>query len=282
MVDLANYEVILLDCDGVIFEGEHALPGSIEALNYLESLGKRLYFVTNNASKSRETNALKLQGLGYSAKVEQIYGTSYAAPIYLRRNSPDISHVFAIGSNEFKQELKRAGLQVTSASDIPGLTTENTQTIRPDPSIQAVVSALSLNFTYMEGLYASLCIQNGAEFISCNYDAFLPFTPFNLPGSGCILAFLETATQKKAKIVGKPERFFFDLIAEKEELVDKSKFLMVGDRIDTDILFGVNSDIHTALVLTGASSRTDVAKYDYKPTYVVDSLATLVWPSHYS
>lgn len=275
MVELANYDVILFDCDGVIFEGETAIPGSIEALHSLEAQGKKLYFVTNNASKSRESNVLKLAGLGYQANVDQIYCTSNVTPTFLRRNAPHVNHVFVIGSEELKSELRKSGFQVSTATDIPGLSVENTLTLRPDPTIQAVVSALSLTFTYMEGLYASICIQGGAGFYSCNFDPFLPYKPFNLPGSGCILAFLETATQQKAQIIGKPERFFFDLISEREN-VPASKCLMVGDRLDTDILFGVNSSVDTALVLTGASSRDDLVKYEFKPTYIAESLAKLI------
>lgn len=275
MVDLTIYDVLLFDMDGVIYKGNEAVPGSIQALNFLESQGKRLYFVTNSASKSRESNCLKLISLGYNCRLEQIYCTSYTTPIYIARKAPHIRHIFAMGSDEFLAEFKKADFQITTISDISGLSIENIAKIRPDPTIQAVVFALSVNFSYFEGLYASFCIQNGAEFFTCNFDPYMSYNPFNLPGSGSVLAFLETATQRKATVIGKPERFFLDLISEKET-TPTSRWLMVGDRVNTDILFGVKASIDTALVLTGASSRETLELYDYTPTYISDSLADLI------
>ena len=265
-----RYDTILLDCDGVIYEGQHEIPGSIKALNQLEDSGKKLYFFTNNSSKTTEQLAKKLSDLGYNATSSQIYSTSRAAPAYLREFHPEVSKLFLIGMPGFRAELEKQGYNVIKYEDIEIPACDNyfelLEKLKPDPSIQAVLTGWDLKFSAWAATYASKCVQLGAHFIASNTDPYFTLSRRNMPGGGTVVSFLETALQRKAEVVGKPTTFMLDL-AIKEQSLDKIRCLMVGDRIDTDILFGINSGVDSVLVLTGVHTLEDTAKYGISPTY---------------
>lgn len=273
-----KYDTILLDCDGVIYEGQQAIPGSIKALNQLEDSGKKLYFFTNNSSKTTEQFAKKLTDLGYNASPSQIYSTSRAAPAYLREFYPSVSKVFLIGMPGYRSELEKAGYNVLKYEDIQVPVYDNyfelLEKLKPDPSIQAVLTGWDLKFSAWAATYASKCVQSGAHFIATNRDPFFILPRGKMPGCGTIVSFLETALRRKAEVIGKPTTFMLDL-AMKEQSLDKRRCLMVGDRLDTDILFGINSGVDSALVLTGVHSLEDVDSYGISPTYNFQNLLAL-------
>jgi phosphoglycolate/pyridoxal phosphate phosphatase family enzyme len=277
-INMEKYDTILLDCDGVIYEGQYEIEGSIKALNQLEDAGKKLYFFTNNSSKTAEQFAKKLSDLGYNARPSQIYSTSRAAPAYLQEFHPEVSKVFLIGMAGFRAELEKEGYTVLQYTDIEVPQCENyfelLEKLKPDPSIQAVLSGVDLKFSAWAATYASKCVQSGAHFISSNSDPYFILRRGKMPGCGTILSFLETALRRKAEIIGKPSTFMLDL-AIKEQSLDKSRCLMVGDRLDTDILFGINSGVDSALVLTGVHGVSDITNYGHNPTYIFQNLLAL-------
>mmetsp|Transcript_8057 Transcript_8057/g.11895 ORF Transcript_8057/g.11895 Transcript_8057/m.11895 type:complete len:278 (-) Transcript_8057:31-864(-) len=274
---MEKYDAFLFDCDGVIWRGNDPVPGSIETLNLLKSQGKKIFFITNNSSKTRTEFSQKLSDLGFQANPNQLYSTSMAVPKYLKKHYPEVSKLFLIGMEGFKEELQKEGFQVVKESDLPKVRLScfsELQNIEVDSSIDAVVTGSDMQFNYLSGCYACGLIQMGKKFLAACTDSYFVLKNGNMPGSGAILAFLEAASEQKAEVVGKPNSFMIDLVVEDWEL-DKSRCLMVGDRIDTDILFGTKAGIDTALVLTGASKEEDLQMFDFKPTYIYESVAKL-------
>ena len=118
------------------------------------------------------------------------------------------------------------------------------------------------------------CLQNGADFIALNEDRHFIFGTSIIPASGCTVKFLETATGKQAYVIGKPNRFIFDMIAEEHGL-ERGKTVMIGDNMESDILMGINSEIDTALVLSGVTSKEQINEFSYRPSYVLDCLGDI-------
>ncbi|CAL2269824.1 unnamed protein product [Prunus armeniaca] len=254
-----SVQTFIFDCDGVIWKGDKLIDGVPETLDLLRSKGKRLVFVTNNSTKSRKQYGKKFETLGLNVNEEEIFASSFAAAAYLKSiNFPKDKKVYVIGEEGILKELELAGYQYLGGPEDggkkidlkPGFLMEH------DENVGAVVVGFDRNFNYYKIQYGTLCIREnpGCLFIATNRDAVTHLTDAQeWAGGGSMVGAIRGSTQREPLVVGKPSTFMMDYLANEFGIL-KSQICMVGDRLDTDILFGQNGGCKTLLVLSGVTT----------------------------
>lgn len=254
-----SVETFIFDCDGVIWKGDSLIAGVPETLDMLRSKGKRLVFVTNNSTKSRKQYGKKFETLGLTVGEEEIFASSFAAAAYLESiDFPRDKKVYVIGEIGILKELELAGFKYLGGPDDgdkrielkPGFLLEQ------DKDVGAVVVGFDRYVNYYKIQYGTLCIREnpGCLFIATNRDAVTHLTDAQeWAGGGSMVGALRGSTQKEPIVVGKPSTFMMDYVSKKFQ-ISKSQICMVGDRLDTDILFGQNGGCKTLLVLSGVTT----------------------------
>uniref|UniRef100_A0A3P9JT21 Glycerol-3-phosphate phosphatase n=1 Tax=Oryzias latipes TaxID=8090 RepID=A0A3P9JT21_ORYLA len=285
---LDSVDSILFDCDGVIWRGDQAIPGAPQVINLLKQHGKKVFFLTNNSTKTRRMYADKMSTLGFEVTEQEVFGTAYGCAVFLQTACRlQGQKVFLMGSQAMRQELEAVGIQQTGVgpdhvSGGPG----DWANVPLDPEVKAVVVGFDQDFSYMKLNRAlQYLIQKDCLFVGTNRDTRLPLEGGRaVPGTGCLLQAVETAAQRQAQTVGKPSPFMFDCLASQFG-VERERCLMVGDRLDTDILLGSNCGLKTLLTLTGVSTLEDVAGHEESgcaerrrmvPDFYVESIADLL------
>ncbi len=251
--EFTKYDLFMLDCDGVVWRGESPINSAIKAIKLLEEMGKEVVFITNNATQSRADYARKFARFGLHIPTNRIYTSGYGTAIFLRENGLT---AYIVGEEGLRRELEEAGVIVLDDAE-------------------SVVVALDRGINYEKIAHASMLIRNGAFFIATNRDATIPTELGEMPGAGALVAAVEVASGKNPDIIiGKPEPYLFKLALE-ESGVPRDKALVIGDRLETDILGAKRSGIDSLLVLTGVTKKNGVGKGDLKPMFIVDSLLDL-------
>ena len=273
-----DVDCIVMDCDGVLWQGDKLLPGVRESIQLLREMGKRLVFVTNNSNKSRRQYVHKFETLGITVEKEEVFSAAFAAAAYLKTQQLE-GKAMVIGGQGIVDELNEMYIEVD-----PGVfnavqcTETDWEELDIDPDCAAVIVGQDTSFTYAKLAYASLAIQRGAKFVATNPDAGDAIGPGLMPGAGAIVAAVEKACGVAPEIyAGKPSAFLLELL--KGNHVDMTRTLVVGDRLDTDIAFGrAGGAGATVLTLTGVCGLEDVdaAMEDSEggviPDHIVQSL----------
>lgn len=270
-----NVDAILFDCDGVIYRGKDLVPNAAQAIkSLLRSKGNRVYFVTNNAATSRSQMKDKLSAMldCPSLQEHQMIPSSYSCAQYLikKLGNPqtldDKPTVFVIGTDGLRDEIQKAGFSVESeggsdSSDGPfSMSREELAAYdfrQDERKIDAVVVGLDTEFNYRKLCVATVHMQKNPEalFVATNEDAFdlVGADSRRLPGNGSLVRALETSSQRKAANVGKPSKILATLIQDEYKL-NPARTMMVGDRLDTDVKFGLDGGMISALVMTGCTT----------------------------
>ncbi|XP_057818268.2 phosphoglycolate phosphatase 1A, chloroplastic isoform X1 [Cryptomeria japonica] len=282
--DLINsVDTFIFDCDGVIWKGETLIDGVPETLDMLRSRGKSLVFMTNNSTKSRKQYRKKFEALGLTVQEEEIFPSSFAAAAYLKSiDFPQEKKVYVIGGEGILQELELCGIKGIGGPEDrdktiqfgPGFFIEH------DKDVGAVVVGFDQFINFYKIQYGTLCIREnpGCLFIATNCDAVGHFTDAQeWAGGGSMVGAIKGSTQKEPLVLGKPSTFMMDHVSKKFE-TDKSKICMVGDRLDTDILFGINSGCKTLLVLSGVTtlSMLQSPENDIQPDFYTEKVSNLL------
>ena len=274
-------DVFVFDCDGVVWKGDKLIPGVSETLEMLKAMGKRIFFVTNNSTKSRKGYLQKFRSLGLSVEAEEIYSSSYAAAAYLQSiDFPKDKKVYVIGESGIGEELDMVGIHHIGGPADAGKTVELAPGVRVhhDSDVAAVVVGFDRHFNYYKIQTAQLCINEnpGCQFIATNTDAVTHLTDAQeWAGNGSMVSCIKGCTNLEPVVVGKPSGFMLDNIASKFG-INKSKILMVGDRLDTDILFGQNNGANTMLVFSGVTTRETLENSQVNPDHLIPSIADLL------
>ncbi len=249
---------ILMDCDGVIWKGNQAIPGAKEALENLESLGYQLGFVTNNSSLSRDGFSQKFDSLGFPSEKYVILNSGYGAAVYLRDNK--LTKIFMIGEKGLQDELEYQDLTVS----------ENYH-----QDLQAVCIGWDRKLTWTKLADAMwVILNNNSQFVGTNPDNSFPSVDRLVPGAGAGIAALANACGKDPDIIiGKPNPYLLNLSLKEMNCSDSTRAVFIGDRLSTDILAGINANMDTILVQTGISDYH--LKKTILPTYTLDSLAQI-------
>ena len=257
-VSLADVDCIVMDCDGVIWQGDTLLPGARESIALLREQGKRLVFVTNNSNKSRKQYVYKFEQLGIAVEKEEIFSAAFAAAAYLKTRK-FAKKAFVVGGRGIVDELNEMQIAVDpGVFDAVECAEADWEELFVEDDVGAVIVGQDTRFTYAKLAYASLAIQKGARFVATNPDAADFLGPGLMPGAGAVAAAVETATGKAPEIyAGKPSAFLLELL--RGNGVDMARTLVVGDRLDTDVAFGRSGGAGlTVLTLGGVSSLYDV------------------------
>ncbi|KAK3007942.1 hypothetical protein RJ639_013355 [Escallonia herrerae] len=275
-----SVDAFLFDCDGVIWKGDSLIDGVPETLEMLRSKGKKLVFVTNNSTKSTRQYANKFSSLGITVTEDEIFSSSLAAAMFLKVNGfPREKKVYVLGEEGILEELELAGFTGVGGPE------DGTKTVQLKPnslfehdkSVGAVVVGLDQYVNYYKLQYGTLCIREnpGCLFIGTNRDAVGHMTDLQeWPGAGCMVAAICGSTQKEPIVVGKPSTFMMDFLLQKF-LISTTRMCMVGDRLDTDILFGQNAGCKTLLVFSGVTTQSTLEdpSNDIRPDYYTSKVS---------
>ena len=246
----------ICDMDGVIYLGNQLLPGVREFVNWLNEHGKQFLFLTNSSERSPKELQQKLQRMGLDIDEEHFYTSALATAAFLKKQAPGCT-AFVIGAPGLLNALYDAGITMNDV----------------DPDYVIVGETASYNYEVITK--AVRLVLNGARLIATNSDLTGP-TEFGIaPACRSLVAPVELATGRKAYFMGKPNplmmRTGLHLLG-----VHSEEAAMVGDRMDTDVIAGMESGLATVLVLSGCTSRTDVDNYPYRPTYILNGVGEIV------
>jgi len=279
LLDAVN--TFIFDCDGVIWRGDSVIDGVPEVLETLRAQGKRMFFVTNNSTKSREQYLGKFLKLGLNVEAEEIFSSSFAAAAYLEQINFKATgkKVYIIGEAGIGNELDLVGVPYLGGPDDKGKQPDMSPggRLEHDHDVGAVVVGFDRHINYHKIQYAQLCINEnpGCLFIATNLDAVTHLTDAQeWAGNGSMVGAIKGCTGKEPILVGKPSSLMIDYIVAKYK-VAPSEICMVGDRLDTDILFGKNNGLATALALSGVTTEEKLLSPENKvrPDYYVDTIA---------
>ena len=257
---LDKFETLLLDLDGVIYEGGRAIIDSIESITALMAKGVQVGFITNNASRTSEDIANQLQSFGLELNAEDVITSAQAGALLLKNQIPQGSKVLVVGGEGLRSNVSLAGFNIVESSK---------------DSPVAVIQGFDPSVGWKQLAEASYAIQQGAKWVATNQDWTIPREEGLAPGNGTLVSAVHTAVGQLPVVAGKPEKAIFETALEH---FGTSSAIYVGDRLDTDVLGANRSGIGSALVMTGVTTRKELlaAKPDSRPTYVLETLKDLL------
>jgi 4-nitrophenyl phosphatase len=258
---LQNIKGLIIDMDGVLWHDTEPLGDLPAIFEHIQATGLKVILATNNATRTIDEYHKKLRAFGVNLADWQVINSAQATGIYLQQKFPDGADVYVIGQPSLKNTLAELGFRII---------TEGAQVA------DVVVASLDFDLTYEKLKHASLLIQSGSEFVGTNTDASLPTPDGFIPGAGTIIGALEIACGKKAKIIGKPKPDLYQIALERLQLKPEET-LAIGDRLETDIAGAQAAGIHTALVLSGASTRAQAEDFYPQPEIIAMDLKDLVY-----
>jgi glycerol 3-phosphatase-2 len=260
------YDAALLDLDGVLYLGPDPVEHAAASVGAAAARGMRLAYVTNNASRSPEAVARHLSELGIPARPEDVVTSGQAAARLVVQRVPAGSAVLVVGSAALADLVETAGLRAVRTVEAAG-----------PGGPAAVVQGLSPETTWSDLAEAAVAVRGGALWVTGNVDATLPTGRGPLPGNGTMVQAVRTATGAEPVVAGKPEPA---LHQESVERTGAQRPLVVGDRLDTDVLGAVRGGADSLLVLTGVVDVAELlaAPAGSRPSYVAPDLRALLRP----
>ena len=255
---------LILDMDGVLWHGMTPLPGLPDFFEKIKTLGLNWVFATNNSSKTREQYVEKFAGMGVTIDPAQVMTSAVATAHYMLDNFPAGANVYVMGGDGLHHDIADVGFNVLDDDDYR-------------TPAQAVALGLNPAVTYEHMSIATIQImQHGAKFIASNADSTYPSERGLLPGAGALVASIETSTEQKPVVVGKPYPIMYQqglkLLGESATLDNTA---MVGDRLNTDIAGAIGVGMRSVLVMSGITQPADLETTDLKPDYVVSDITAL-------
>src|SRR6188472_1659711 len=245
-----------MDMDGVLVHEEHAIPGADRFLARLAELGLPFLVLTNNSIYTRRDLAARLKASGLTVPEEAIFTSALATAAFLQDQRPGGS-AFVIGEAGLTTAMHEAGYTLTERN--------------PD----YVVLGETRIYSFGRITQAIRLIVNGARFIATNPDPTGPSTEGPLPATGSVAALISRATGVEPYFVGKPNPMMFRSALNRIEAHSENTAI-VGDRMDTDVVAGIEAGLETILVLTGSTARDEVERYPFRPSRILPSIAEAI------
>src|SRR6476469_3496829 len=242
--------------DGVLVREEQVIPGADRFIGRLTDLAIPFLVLTNNSIYTRRDLAARLALNGLLVPEQRIWTSALATARFLDDQRPN-GTAFAIGEVGLTTALHEAGYTQTESS--------------PD----YVVLGETRTYSFERITTAIRLIEKGARFIATNPDPSGPSPAGPLPATGAVAALISTATGRQPYYIGKPNPLMMRSALNRLDAHSETT-IMVGDRMDTDIISGLEAGLRTVLVLTGSTSREQIEHFPYRPSRVVDSVADLV------
>uniref|UniRef100_A0A1A9URX9 Phosphoglycolate phosphatase n=1 Tax=Glossina austeni TaxID=7395 RepID=A0A1A9URX9_GLOAU len=257
-----SLEAVISDGDGVLWLNDRAIPGSPEAFNALTSRGKKTFICTNNSTRTRMSLMEKACGMGFKVTVDNIISSSHALAQYLKDMGFD-KPVYVIGREGLIKELAAVGIKYLEigSDDMKGTVKDMMNTIDLNDNVGAVVVGFDEYFSFPKLTKAcSYLMKPDCLLLATNTDERYPAGEMILPATGCFVRAIEACAERPAKVMGKPNKEFCAALL-KNGLIKPQTTLMVGDRGNTDVLFGYNCGFYTLFVGSGTNSLQDIEKW---------------------
>lgn len=246
----------ICDMDGVLYHGERLLPGTREFVEWLTKEKKQFLFLTNASERTPRELQEKMKRMGIEIDRSHFYTSALATAAFLQSQKPGGS-AFIIGEAGLINALYNVGYSMNSV----------------DPDY--VVMGETSSYSYEKIVQAVRLVMKGARLIGTNPDVSGPSGGGIVPATKALIAPIEIATGKKAYFVGKPNPLMMR-IALKKLNCSREETIIIGDRMDTDIVAGIEAEIDTCLVLSGITSREMIRRFAYRPHYVLNGLHDIV------
>ena len=254
-----NYSGYIFDLDGTIYRGENLIPGAKETIARLKSLGKKIVYLSNKPLQTREDYAAKLTRLGVPTEPAEVINSSLVMARWLSKKAPG-AILFVVGEPPLIAEMTREGFRISE-----------------DPEeVQFVIASFDRTFDYRKLNISLQAIKKGAHFVATNPDRTCPVEGGEIPDCAAMIGAIEGATGKKVEtIVGKPSDIMIQVAVDAMGLSPEN-CLLVGDRLETDMVMGKKAGMATALVLTGVTTRELLQHSSIQPDYVWESVAGII------
>ena len=245
----------ICDMDGVIYHGKEILPGASEFVNWMIESGKKFVFLTNSPEKTPHELSMKLERMGLSVSPDHFYTSAMATAEFLNSQAPGCT-AYVIGEAALSKALYDQKIYMND--------------VNPD----YVVIGETRTYCFEKIEKAIELVNRGAKLIGANPDTVGVTEKGIMPATGSLVAPIEIATGKKAYFVGKPNPLMLRHGLRKLGC-HSADIAFVGDRMDTDIIAGIESNVDTVLVLSGVTAREDIDSFPYRPKYVLDGVGDI-------
>ncbi|MBR1747040.1 MAG: HAD family hydrolase [Clostridia bacterium] len=243
------------DMDGVIYHGNQLLPGVKEFVDWLKASDKRFLFLTNASGKSPKELQRKLKRMGLDVGEENFYTSAQATAKFLSTQAPGCS-AYVIGEPGLYNAIYDAGITMNDV----------------DPDYVVVGETYNYNLDYM--CKAMRMVEKGARLIATNSDLVYPDEYGNVPACRALVSPIELTTGRQAYYIGKPNPLMMRTALHMLD-THSGDSVMIGDRMDTDIIAGIESGMTSVLVLSGVSTRENIAVFPYRPHYILDGVGDI-------
>lgn len=256
MENILNKKGFICDMDGVIYHGSRILDGVADFVNWMIDNDKKFVFLTNSPERTPHELSMKLERMGLSVSPDHFYTSAMATAEFLHSQAPGCT-AYVIGEAALSKSLYDQGIYM---NDI-------------DPDYVVIGETRTYGFEKIEKAIA--LVNKGAKLIGANPDTIGVTEKGIMPATGSLIAPIEIATGKKAYFVGKPNPLMVrhglrKLGCHSEDVA------FIGDRMDTDIISGIESNVDTILVLTGVTTKEDINLFPYRPKYILDSVYDII------
>ena len=256
MENILKKDGFICDMDGVIYHGNKILPGVHEFISWLLENDKKFVFLTNSPEKTPQELSMKLERMGLQVTADHFYTSAMATAAFLSSQKPGCT-AYVIGEAALTKALYDEDINMNDVN----------------PDYVVVGETRSYNFEKIEK--AIELVNKGAKLIGANPDITGPTERGVMPATGSVIAPIEIATGKKAYFVGKPNPLMLRHGLRRLNC-HSADIVFIGDRMDTDIIAGIESNVDTVLVLSGVTSREDIDKFPYRPKYLLDGVGDLL------
>lgn len=259
----------VFDLDGTVYLGDAALPGSVAGIAELRRRGKQVLFVSNKPLEPRDAYAAKLTRLGIPTEADDVITSAYVLGRHLARTESALRY-YVIGEEALRAELRGHGLTI-----VPELSDQDDKEVIDAAGIDAVVVAFDRTLDYRKLNTAYQALLGGARFFATNGDKACPMPGGSIPDAGATIAALEHISGRKLELLaGKPSPLILQVALERLDL-PAARCMMVGDRLETDILMGQQAGMFTGAVLTGAATRADIERMENPPSFVLETIGAI-------
>ena len=257
---LDKFETLLLDLDGVIYEGKNSIVDAVESIAFLKAKGVQVGYITNNASRTSDAITEQLESFGLELDADDVITSAQAGAELLKDLVPQGSKVLVVGGEGLRSNVSLAGFQVVESS-------------KDSPA--AVIQGFDPTVGWQQLAEASYAIQQGAKWVATNQDWTIPREEGLAPGNGTLVSAVHTAVGQLPVVAGKPEKAIFETALSH---FGTSSAIYIGDRLDTDVLGANRAGLGSALVMTGVTTRKELlaARADSRPSYILGTLKDLL------
>ena len=256
MKEILSKKGFICDMDGVIYHGNEILPGVAEFVNWMVENGKKFVFLTNSPERTPHELSMKLERMGLKVSADHFYTSAMATAEFLHSQAPGCT-AYVIGEAALSKALYDQKIYMND--------------VNPD----YVVIGETRTYCFEKIEKAIALVNKGAKLIGANPDTVGVTEHGIMPATGSLVAPIEIATGKKTYFVGKPNPLMLRHGLKKLDL-HSSEIAFIGDRMDTDIIAGIESNIDTVLVLSGVTAEGDIDKFPYRPKYILGGVGDVI------